>query len=150
VPRLAARLAPLLVALVALAACRREEPAPRPPADDLQTVDVAPPPDAKVDPSLDRQERRRAETFSGVMPGGYPSDLPLPSGATLVDQGPRWVEVLVGRPREGVRDEYVRRARGAGWNVGGEGPALELRRKGRTVSVRLSASGPSTRLRIEY
>jgi hypothetical protein len=141
----------LLLGTAALAACRRgERAAPEPPRDEIQTVDVAPPPDARVDPSTDRQERRRAETFSGVMPPGYPASLPLPTGASLVDQGPRWVEVLVGRPPGGVREEYLRRVAAAGWRAESDGADLQLRREGRTVRTRLSAAGPSTRLRIEY
>lgn len=140
-----------LVVGLAPAGCRRaEEPAPELPADDLQTVDVSPPPDARVDPSLDRQERRREESFSGVLPAGYPKSLPLPGGASLVDQGPRWVEVLVGRATPSVRQEYLRRAGAAGWRVEGGGSSLALHRDGRTVRVRISAAGPSTRLRIEY
>lgn len=141
----------LLLASLAPAGCRRgEEAAPEPPRDDLQTVEVSPPPDARVDPSLDRQERRRDESFSGVMPSGYPKSLPLPGGASLVDQGPRWVEVLVGRAMASVREEYLRRAAAAGWRAEGGGSSLALHRQGRTVRVRLSADGPSTRLRIEY
>ena len=143
--------AALLLVSLAPAGCRRaERQAPEPRRDDLQTVDVAPPPDARVDPSLDRQERRREESFSGVMPAGYPKSLPLPAGASLVDQGPRWVEVLVGRPTASVREEYLRRVRGAGWRTEGGGSSLALHREGRTVRVRLMADGPSTRLRVEY
>ena len=134
-----------------LSGCRGgEEPLPEERSDDLQTVDVAPPPDARVDPSTDRQERRRAETFSGVMPAGYPTSLPMPMGASLVDQGPSWVELLVGRPLPDVRQEYLRRAREAGWRVEGAGGPLQLGRQGQVVRVHLSAAGPSTRLRIEY
>ena len=141
----------LLLACLAPAGCRRgEAAAPEPPRDDLETVDVSPPPDARVDPSLDRQERRRDESFSGVMPAAYPKSLPLPVGASLVDQGPRWVEVLVGRPTPSVREEYLRRVAAAGWRAEGGGSSLALHRQGRTVRVRLSAAGPSTRLRVEY
>jgi len=141
----------LLLGCLAPAGCRRgEEAAPEPPRDDLQTVEVSPPPDARVDPSLDRQERRRDESFSGVMPAGYPKSLPLPGGASLVDQGPRWVELLVGRPMPSVREEYLRRAAAAGWRVEGGGGSLTLHRQGRTVRVQVSSAGPSTRLRIEY
>lgn len=141
----------LLLACLPIAGCRRgEEAAPEPPRDDLQTVEVSPPPDARVDPSLDRQERRRDESFSGVMPSGYPKSLPLPGGASLVDQGPGWVEVLVGRASPGVREEYLRRAAAAGWRAEGGGGSLALHRQGRTVRVALSAAGPSTRIRIEY
>ena len=141
-----------LLAAAVLGACRGgEDPAKSERGtDDLQTVDVAPPPDARVDPSTDRQERRRAETFSGVLPGGYPESLPLPTGGSLVDQGPGWIEVLVGRAPAAVRAEYLRALGAAGWQVEGRGNDLQLRRQGRVAGVRLSADGPSTRLRIAY
>jgi hypothetical protein len=141
-----------LAAMLPWLACRRAEPAASaPPPEELQTVDVAPPPDSRVDPSRDVQERRRAESFSGVMPEAFPKGLPLPPGASLVDQGGRWVEVLVGRRSDAVSPQYVEQLRAAGWQVtrGGTG-TYALRRGGTSARVSLTAAGPSTRIRIDY
>jgi hypothetical protein len=149
--RLGGRLVVAAIAALLAAACRRApEPPPRP-ADDLQTVDVAPPPDVHVDTSLDVQEVRRVEELSGILPSDYPKDLPLPSGASLVDQGPRWVELLVGRAPAEVRPQLLQRVRAAGWQAEAAGnDAWTLRRGGVRARATLSARGPSTQIRVEY
>jgi hypothetical protein len=149
--------APLLVTICGvLAACPREAPAPSAPpqgrqGSELPTIEVAPPPDAKVDVSRDVQERRRAETFAGVLPSGFPKALPLPPQASLVDQGRGWVELLVPRRPAAVRDPFLQQLRGAGWQVTAAGAdAWGLRRGGSAVRLQLRAQGPSTRLRLSY
>ena len=145
-----------LAAVVAAGCGGRETPAPagtRP--GELQTVDVAPPPDARVDVSRDAKERRRAETFSGVLPGGFPRTLPLPPQASLVDQGRggagAWVDLLVPRSPAAVRGPYLQQLRAAGWEVTAAGAdAWPGRRAGATVRLSLRAQGPSARLRLEY
>jgi hypothetical protein len=143
----------LLTALVAASGlgCRDEEPAASArPVAELETVDVAPPPDANVDPSRDVQERRRAETFAGVLPEAFPQGFPLPPGASLVDQGPRWVELLVGRRSATVEPQYLAQLRAAGWRVTTAGGQHRVERRGTSVRARLSAAGPSTRIRLDY
>jgi hypothetical protein len=147
----------VLVPLLALTtACGDDEgPAPHRQPGELQTVEVAPPPDAQVDPSRDVQERRRAETFAGVLPGRFPRTLPLPPQASLVDQGggkgAAWVEVLVPRRPAAVRAPYLQQLRTAGWEVSAEGTdAWRCRRADAAVRLSLRAQGPSTRLRLEY
>jgi hypothetical protein len=132
--------------------CRREpEQTSPPPVPTLETVDVEPPPDARVDVSRDVQEVRRVEQLSGVLPSDFPTGLPLPPGASLVDQGPRWVELLIGRPPATVRGEFMQRVRGAGWQVETTGTdAWALQRDGTRARASLAAQGPSTRLRFDY
>jgi hypothetical protein len=154
------RLAMAGAALAALAACHHEratapQRAPARKGSDLQTVEVEPPPDAKVDVTQDKQEHRRAETFAGVLPSGFPSALPLPPQASLVDQGgsrgSAWVELLVPRRPAAVRDPYIQQLRSAGWQVKATGTdAWSVQRGGRTVRLQLRAQGPSTRLRLGY
>lgn len=118
---------------------------------DLPTEEVPPPPDAHIDVSKDRQEHRRAESFSGVLPTGFPRSLPLPPQASLVDQGPRWIEVLVPRHPAEVQQPYLQQLRGAGWSVTGTGErAWSLTRGGTSVRLDLRAQGPSTRLHLAY
>ena len=142
---------------VGLAGCRNErDEAGKPPrAGELETVEVAPPPDARVDVERDVKERRRAETFAGVLPGGFPRTLPLPPQASLVDQGRsdggRWIEVLVPRRPAAVRGAYLQQLAGAGWSAtAGGNDAWQLRRGGSAVQLTLRAQGPSTRLRFAY
>jgi hypothetical protein len=150
--RARAAIGALAICLTAHLACDGEAAAPggAAPGDELQTVEVAPPPDARVDPSQDVKERRRAESFAGVLPSGFPAALPVPSGASLVDQGSRWVELLVARPPARLREEYVAQLRAAGWEVASRADGLELRRGSADARVRLRADGSASRVRLEY
>jgi len=149
------RHAPLVAALLLAVACggdRAEPPRKAPPkAADLPTEDVAPPPDARVDLTRDRQEHRKAETFSGVLPGGFPKTLPLPPQASLVDQGPGWVELLVPRHPAEVQAPYLDLLRRHGWTLEPAGErAWSVRHDATRVRLEIRAQGPSTRLRLAY
>lgn len=140
-----------------LLGCGGKEEATKPPPKrgELETVEVAPPPDARVDVERDVKERRRAETFAGVLPSGFPRGLPLPAQASLVDQGRSgggaWVELLVPRRLAAVRAPYLQQLAGAGWSATSNGgDAWQLRRDGRAVQLTMRAQGPSTRLRLAY
>jgi len=143
--------------LVAVAACGGDD-GPGPVArgsGELPTVEVAPAPDARVDVGGDVKERRRAETFSGVLPTGFPRALPLPLQATLVDQGGGgghpWVEVLVPRRPAAVRTPYLQQLRAAGWEVSPTGvDTWRCNRAEASVQLTLRGQGPSTRLRLAY
>lgn len=141
-----------VLALAFLTACREDQPGASPQRKgELPTVDVAPPPDARVDVGRDVQERRRAESFAGVLPTRFPRGLPLPPHASLVDQGRGWVEVLVPRRPAAVREPYLQQLRGAGWEVSATGTdRWHCRRHDETVQLSLRLQGPSTRLRLEY
>jgi len=146
-----------LVTTLALSGCGGKEEATKPPLKrgELETVEVAPPPDARVDVERDVKERRRAETFAGVLPSGFPRGMPLPPQASLVDQGRSgggaWVELLVPRRLIAVRGPYLQQLAGAGWSASSSGSdAWQLRRDGRVVQLTMRAQGPSTRLRLGY
>jgi len=153
-PALRVAIPPLLAALlVACGACGHDQRAQAPPPKtaDLPTQEVAPPPDALVDVTKDRQEHRRAESFSGVLPAGFPRGLPLPPQASLVDQGVRWVEVLVPRHLTDVQQPYLTQLRAAGWSASASGlGTFELHRGAAGVRLQVRAQGPSTRLRLAY
>jgi hypothetical protein len=155
--------APAAAALALLAACSGcgegdQRARAKPGAGELQTVEVEPPPDVRVDVTRDVQERRRAETFAGVLPGGFPRALPLPPQASLVDQGRggggargAWIEVLVPRRPAAVRGPYLQQLAKGGWEVTPAGAdAWRCRRGDTSVRLALRAQGPSTRLRFDY
>lgn len=76
--------------LAILAACARES-APPPAAGGLETVEVAPAIDAGASLEGDVVEPRRAAPtggVAGVLPEGFPTDVPLPTPSSLVDFGP--------------------------------------------------------------
>ena len=147
----------LVVLMATLAACGdRERPAASPRPGELQTQDVSPPPDARVDVTKDKQERRRTEVFAGVLPGGFPSGLPTPPHSSLVDQGPgehggAWVDLLIPQRPGAVRGPYLQQLRASGWEVSDSGAdAWQLRRGAVRVNLAIHAQGPSTRVRLEY
>jgi len=147
----------VLALAASLLACGDHDAARKPASKrgELETVEVAPPPDARVDVERDVKERRRAETFAGVLPGGFPRTLPLPPQASLVDQGGgkggRWVDLLVPRRPAAVRGPYLEQLRKAGWELSADGTdAWHCRRGGSSVRLALRGQGPSTRLRLEY
>src|SRR5262245_3830750 len=118
-----ARSAMLVALLATLAACgdRERSATPKRPGE-LQTEEVSPPPDVRVDVTKDRQERRRTEVFAGVLPGGFPSGLPTPPHSSLVDQGRgdgggTWVDLLIPQRPGAVRGPYLQQLRAAGWDV---------------------------------
>jgi len=85
-PRSVRGTAPLLLLVLPLAACQPSNDrgaAPR----ELETVDVTRAPDAALSTAEDAQERRVAEGLSGVLPDGFPADLPLFRPASLVEMG---------------------------------------------------------------
>ena len=152
----AAIVAALVPLLAAVAGCGGDEPRkPTSRPGELDTVEVAPPPDSRVDVERDVKERRRAEVFAGVLPGRFPKTLPLPPQASLVDQGRdgggAWIEVLVPRRPAAVRGAYLQQLAGAGWAATpAGGDAWQLRRGESAVQLTLRAQGPSTRLRLTY
>lgn len=137
------------VALLALAACG---PAP----DDGETdptVDVEPV--ADVPEVEDPKEIPRGQGLSGILPGGFPEDLPLYLPASLVDfgeteDGTPWVDLLTPRSRDTVRKGLLGLVRDAGWQVEPGEEALLLAKDGRLVRVTIRDGKPGTIYRVEY
>ncbi|MBP1643015.1 MAG: hypothetical protein H6Q03_1684 [Acidobacteria bacterium] len=78
-----------LAAALLAGGCRRasEPEAGREPAP-LPTVDVSEPPDARASLEHEQVEQRRTESaVAGVLPSGFPDDVPLPQPSSLVDFG---------------------------------------------------------------
>lgn len=138
----------LLLATLLLAplGCRKSEEAEEP--AEIETTDVSLPPDALVDPSLDPVERRAGGTgLSGVLPSDFPSGLPTPAGASIVDLEDRSVVFMVARPPAAVEASYRSRLRSAGWSSPGDG---RWTRDGEAARVSFEADGPSTRVEVSY
>ena len=143
----------VVMAVATVMACAREEPKGPPP---LETVDVAPPPDAAASLANEQVEARTAPAngFSGVLPAGFPADIPMPRPSSLVDvelgEAGRLAVVLASpaSPRE-LGPDYARQLRAAGWQS--EGPSLAERwQKGaRILRVELVDAKPGSQLRLE-
>lgn len=145
------RLSLLLAALALTCACG-EPPAPG--EAPLETVEVAPPPDSGLRVDEDAQERRPVAALSGILPAGFPADLPLPEPGSLVDFGEaetgwRYVVVQTAQAPAAVRSGLAARLARAGWTPV-PGADLVYEKGGRRVRLSFSDARPGTRVRVEY
>jgi hypothetical protein len=141
----------LLVALAAewggTAGCRRREEPPRP--GGLETVDVAPQPDAAASLEGDVVERRPVEPaggVAGVLPEGFPRDVPVPAPSSLVDVGDRAVTFEIASAPAAAEAAYRRRLTAAGFALGADGA---WRRGPRALRFGVEPAHGVARLRLE-
>lgn len=142
-----------LALAAALAGCAPPEPSAQ---VEIETEEIDAPIDAELSTEDDFKATRRAPTLAGVLPGGFPDDLPLMVPSSVVDFGPAagdraYLELDTGRPPDEVRSWLGQRLPAAGWTVRaiGEG-GLEASKGPRTVDYRLTKLAPGTRIRLEY
>ncbi len=122
--------------------------------DEIKTVDV--PPLLTFDVEQDPQEAQRVPELAGVLPGDFPSDLPLYAPSSLIDfgsteGGPRYVVLLSPHTRPRVAGELEKLLRESGWVVEpGPSSSQWLRKDGYRVRLVFEDSSPGARYRIEY
>lgn len=139
-----------VTAVFVAAGCQRtpgEEPR------QIEVVDVPPP--LTVDVEQDPQARPRKPELVGLLPEGFPADLPLHLPASLIDFGDgdggrAYVTLASPEARARVRAGLLAAARRQGWSVEEGGSALELRKGGRRVGLRLDDGRPGTVYRFDY
>jgi hypothetical protein len=143
---------PLAAALVA-GGCRREPAAetsnaPAP----LPTVEVGEAPDAHASLEHEQVERRRAEgAVAGVLPTGFPDDVPLPQPSSLVDfgRGPLGgpsVTLELQMPAAAAQRAYEARLAGAGFER--QAPGV-WRRGRRRIGVGVEPYQGAARVEVE-
>lgn len=149
-----ALLAAVLASAALLFGCRGAE---APPADGrLETVEVAPPLDVELTTTGDPRAPERRAAVSGVLPAGFPRDLPLPLPSTLIDFGDAgggwgYVALASPDPPPTVERGWRSRLEAAGWAPAGSQAGLRVyRNAGREVRVGIRAQPPGSEVRIEY
>ncbi|MEM9556983.1 MAG: hypothetical protein AAGC60_22185 [Acidobacteriota bacterium] len=145
----------LCLVLVSLATggCRPAEP---PPATGEHrapdpAVDVAPRIDVPI--ADDPQEVARGPALAGVLPGGFPEDLPIYRPSSIVDfssDGERWVELLTATPLADVRSSLLARLEANGWSVAPEANGGYLLRQGERRARLHLQSDSGTLYRYSY
>lgn len=116
-------------------------------------VDIAGPKDAALSFDDDVQAQRREEGLAGVLPGGFPRDLPLFDPASVVDTSEteegRMVVVLQhpATPHQ-VESFLDRELPAAGWSS--NGGSSYRNSEGREVEISVEALGAVTRARIVF
>lgn len=122
---------------------------------ELETVDVGPA--LEVSTEDDIQAAPPKAGFSGVLPGGFPKDLPLHLPASLIDYGSandgrRWVLLLASDSPSRVLSDYSARLEAAGWRLGeaGKGGERRLTKGERRIGLVLEDAKPGTGMRFFY
>ena len=138
--------------VVAALGCAQEPPRQPPP---LETVDVAPPPDARASLAHEPVAApvEKDAQFSGVLPAGFPADIPLPRPSSLVDVelGGDGIAIVLASPSSPneLGPVYGRLLRAAGWQPEGPSVAGGWRKGVRKLRVELVDARPGSRLRVE-
>ena len=118
----------------------------------LETVDVEP--SISIDIEDDPTEVERAPALVGVLPSGFPEDMPLYLPASLIDfgtgDGGRFVSLLTPHAQARVERELIEQARGAGWTAAGSGGTRELSKGGLRLRLRIEDGNPGTLYHFEY
>ncbi|NJL27022.1 MAG: hypothetical protein HC897_03630 [Thermoanaerobaculia bacterium] len=144
-----------LLALGVVCGCgRTAERAAEPP---LETVEVTP--GLEVTTEGDQQAKPRPVELTGVLPPGFPADLPIYLPSSVVDfgaaaSGYRQVELLTPHPRDQVAAVLEQRLRQKGWTVAsGEGARSNRKRlskPGREAWLEVRDARPGTAFRYDY
>ena len=138
-------------ALALLQGCRGNPPAQTSEAPKPATVEVGAAPDATLSTESDRVETRHEAAFAGVLPNGFPKDVPTYEPSTLVDfgAGAGWSYVVFQTPQDlgVVRGRYAGALHGRGW--ASEGATGFVKQK-RHLRVAFENAHPGSRIRVEY
>lgn len=116
----------------------------------LEVEDVGP--GIEVDTTGDVREVRRSGGLTGVLPEGFPNDLPLSLPASIVDfESSRSVTLLTAEPRSRVESDLVGRWKAEGWAVSSVGAGrFEGEREGRRAHLQVEDAAPGTRYRWSW
>ncbi len=122
-----------------------EEPA-------LETVDL--PADPNLDPDSDPRAPNQRARLSGVLPGGFPDDLPVFLPASVVDfgegGGQSWVAFETGVDPQTTAAQLRARLGSADWDgVVGEGVST-LRKGSRVLEVEITEASNGCRYQYRY
>lgn len=145
----ACRLLAAFLVLALLGGCRKD-PGEEP--DPLEAVDVVPA--LEIETAEDPTEAERPPALVGLLPSGFPTDMPLYLPASLVDwgtgDGGRYVDLLTPHGRGRVERELMALVRSGGWSATGAGGGWLLRKGGQQVRLRIEDGNPGTLYRFEY
>jgi hypothetical protein len=140
--------------IVLTMACSDREPAaPEAASKPIPTEEVAPPLGAGVSIAGDPQEQARRPRFSGVLPGNFPSDVPIYEPSTLADFGPAgpgrsYVVLQTPDSPASVRARYLEQLAARGYRPSADGATLVQGEQ--SLRVTFEDARPGTRIRLEY
>lgn len=121
----------------------------------LATEDVGDAIDAELSTEEDPRGRRRVES-ERVLPPGFPAELPIPAGASVVERGPSEDGknfVVLGTPAAAasLAASWASLLEAEGWVVHrSDEPSLRATKTELTITATVTPAGPGSRLRIVY
>ncbi len=142
-----------VVVLGAAVACGSPEPAS---VDPGEAVDVSASPVENLTTEFDEVAPQRSEeALSGVLPSGFPADVPVYTPSSLIEfgdgGGDRFVLLATETPADAVRATYRATLESAGWaRVGGGSREERYSKDDRTLRVEVRSKGESSEIRIAY
>ena len=121
----------------------------------LATEEVAGPIDAELSTEADPRGRRGVES-GRVLPPGFPAELPIPAGASVVEQGrskdgKRFVVLGTSASAVGLPASWASLLEVEGWSVHRSGDStLRAAKRALAITATVTPAGAGSRLRIVY
>lgn len=141
---------PFLV-LPMVGGCGPAPPAGEPAPPQATTVEVGAAPDATLSTASDRVETRHESAFAGVLPTGFPKDVPVYEPSSLVDfgEGGGWSYSVFQTSQDlaVARQRFQELLRARGWAADS---AAGFVKQGRHLRVEFESAHPGARIRVEY
>lgn len=140
-----------LFTALALAACGSPEPATVDPGEPVEVT--ASPIDNLTTEHDEVATPREQEDMAGVLPSGFPSDVPVYTPSSLIEFGEgggRFVLLATPDPVDGVRSSYRMTLESAGWERTGGGREESFAKDERLLRVEVRSRGTGSEIRIAY
>ena len=141
-------------ALLGLSIAGCQAPAGSPEPAEIETVEVGGSIDEGLDTSDDPVGYVPLEEVGGVLPVGYPPDLPVYSPSSLIDfgsgEGEHYVLLATPDPPETVRERLAMQLDSAGWSSRSSGGRWRVSKDGRSATIRVIGDRSGSQIRIDY
>jgi hypothetical protein len=121
----------------------------------LDTVEVGESFDAGLTTAYDEQAKQMGPEVAGVLPEGFPRDVPLYIPSSLIDFGEgdggrSYLEFDTSDSQAVVRRRLEADLSSSGWRPRGSGPDASFAKGDRQIGLTLSDLRPGTRIRYVY
>ena len=132
--------------------CGKSEPVS---VDPGEAVDVTASPVENLTTEYDEvAPERDDEQLSGVLPTGFPADVPVYTPSSLIEFGEggsgRFVLLATPDPNDVVRGSYRATLESAGWTPSGGGREERFSKGDRLIKVEVRIKGSGSEIRIAY
>ena len=137
---------------LSIVACQTPDGSPEP--AEIETVDVGGSIDEGLDTSDDPVGYVPLEEVGGVLPVGYPPDLPVYAPSSLIDfgsgEGEHYVLLMTPDPPQTVRERLAMQLDSAGWSSRTNGGRWQVSKDDRSAAIRIIGDRSGSQIRIDY